>query len=50
MRAELSAIRKRLDGMPNGIQGSQAVRLDVGFDNYIYERDRRRAALRGLRG
>lgn len=50
MRAELSAIRRRLDGMPNGIQGSQAVRLDVGFDNYIYERDRRRAALRGLRG
>ena len=50
MRAELSAIRKRLDGMPNGIQGSQAVRLDVGFDNYIYERDRRRMALRGLRG
>jgi hypothetical protein len=50
MRSELSAIRKRLDGMPNGIQGSQAVRLDVGFDNYIYERDRRRAALRGLRG
>jgi hypothetical protein len=50
MRAELSAIRKRLDGMPNGIQGSQAVRLDVGFDNYIYERDRRRVAVRGLRG
>ena len=50
MRSELSAIRKRLDGMPNGIQGSQAVRLDVGFDNYIYERDRRRVAVRGLRG
>lgn len=50
MRNELSAIRRRLDGMPNGIQGSQAVRLDVGFDNYIYERDRRRAALRGLKG
>ena len=50
MRAELSAIRKRLDGMPNGIQGSQAMQLNVGFDNYIYERDRRRVAVRGLRG
>ena len=50
MRAELSAIRRRLDGMPNGIQGSQAMQLNVGFDNYIYERDRRRSAVRGLRG
>lgn len=50
MRAELSAIRQRLDSMPNGINGRQAVAVDVGFDTYLYERDRRRAAVRSLRG
>lgn len=50
MRAELSAIRQRLDSMPNGISGRQAVAVDVGFDTYLYERDRRRAAVRSLRG
>lgn len=50
MRAELQAIRQRLDNMPNGINGRQAVALDVGFDTYLYERDRRRAAVRSIRG
>lgn len=50
MRAELQAIRQRLDTMPNGINGRQAVALDVGFDTYLFERDRRRVAVRGIRG
>lgn len=50
MRAELQAIRQRLDSMPNGINGRQAVALDVGFDTYLFERDRRRVAVRGIRG
>lgn len=50
MRAELQAIRQRLDSMPNGINGRQAVALDVGFDTYLFERDRRKIAVRGIRG
>lgn len=50
MRAELQAIRQRLDSMPNGIMGKQAVSVDVGFDSYLYARDQRRAAVRNLRG
>ena len=50
MRAELQAIRQRLDGMPNGIMGKQSVSVDVGFDSYLYARDQRRAAVRNLRG
>jgi hypothetical protein len=50
MRQELAAIRRRLDSMPNGIQGQMAVAVDVGMDTYLYERNRYRAAVRGLRG
>lgn len=50
MRAELQAIRQRLDSMPNGINGRQVVALDVGFDTYLFERDRRKIAVRGIRG
>jgi phage-related protein len=50
MRAELQAIRQRLDNMPNGFSGRQSVALDVGFDTYLFERDRRKAAVRGIRG
>ena len=50
MRQELAAIRKRLDSMPNGIQGQMAVAVDVGMDTYLYERNRYRMAVRGLRG
>lgn len=49
MRMELAAIRRRLDSMPNGIQGQMAVAVDVGMDTYLYERNRYRAAVRGLR-
>jgi TP901 family phage tail tape measure protein len=49
MRQELAAIRRRLDSMPNGIQGQMAVAVDVGMDTYLYERNRYRAAVRGLR-
>jgi TP901 family phage tail tape measure protein/lambda family phage tail tape measure protein len=50
MRTELAMIRKRLDSMPNGIEGRTAVNLDVGFDTYLYQRNMRRAAVRNLRG
>lgn len=50
MRASLDAIRRRLDGMPNGIQGQTAVALDVGFDTYLYRRDMHRTNVRNLRG
>lgn len=50
MRQELSAIRARLDRMPDGIQGSMAVGVNVGFDTYLYERDRVRMQARNLRG
>jgi TP901 family phage tail tape measure protein len=50
MRQELAAIRRRLDSMPNGIQGQMAVAVDVGMDTYLYERNRYRAAVRSLRG
>lgn len=50
MRSELAMIRKRLDSMPNGIEGRTAVALDVGFDQYLYSRDMHRTAVRNLRG
>lgn len=50
MRSELSAIRQRLDSMPNGIQGSMGVDVNVGMDTYLYERDRARMNARNLRG
>lgn len=50
MRTELAMIRKRLNSMPNGIEGRTAVNLDVGFDTYLYQRNMRRAAVRNLRG
>lgn len=50
MRSELSMIRKRLDSMPNGIEGRTAVALDVGFDQYLYSRNMHRTAVRNLRG
>jgi hypothetical protein len=43
-------IRKRLDSMPNGIEGRTAVALDVGFDQYLYSRNMHRTAVRNLRG
>jgi len=49
MHAELAAIRQRLDSMPNGIMGRQNVNVDVGFDSYLYERDRSRMLARRLR-
>lgn len=50
MRSELSAIRQRLDSMPNGIQGQMGVDVQVGMDTYLYERDRSRMIARKLRG
>jgi hypothetical protein len=50
MRSELSAIRQRLDSMPNGIQGNMGVDVQVGMDTYLYERDRSRMIARKLRG
>jgi hypothetical protein len=50
MRGELSAIRQRLDSMPNGIEGSMGVDVNVGMDTYLYERDRSRMIARKLRG
>lgn len=50
MRSELAMIRKRLDSMPNGIEGRTAVALDVGFDQYLYSRNMHRTAVRNLRG
>jgi TP901 family phage tail tape measure protein len=50
VRTELSMIRKRLDSMPNGIEGRTAVALDVGFDQYLYSRNMHRTAVRNLRG
>lgn len=50
MRAELTAIRKRLDGMPDGIRSAVGVDLNVGMDTYLYERDRHRRSVRSLRG
>jgi len=50
MRSELSAIRQRLDSMPNGIQGQMGVDVNVGMDAYLYERDRSRMIARKLRG
>ena len=50
MRGELSAIRQRLDSMPNGIQGQMGVDVNVGMDAYLYEKDRTRMIARKLRG
>lgn len=50
MRSELAMIRKRLDSMPNGIEGRTAVAVDVGFDTYLYARNQYRTAVRNLRG
>ncbi len=50
MRSELSAIRQRLDSMPNGIQGNMGVDVQVGMDTYLYERERSRMIARKLRG
>ena len=50
MRQTLTNIQRRLDSMPNGIEGRTAVNLDVGFDTYLYQRNMRRAAVRNLRG
>lgn len=50
MRTELSAIRQRLDSMPNGIQGQMGVDVNVGMDTYLYEKDRSRMIARKLRG
>ena len=50
MRSELSAIRQRLDSMPNGIQGQMGVDVNVGMDAYLYEKDRTRMIARKLRG
>lgn len=50
MRSELSAIRQRLDSMPNGIQGQMGVDVNVGMDTYLYEKDRSRMIARKLRG
>ncbi|HBB25476.1 MAG TPA: hypothetical protein DCZ59_04355, partial [Bacteroidetes bacterium] len=50
MRSELAMIRKRLDSMPNGIEGRTAVAVDVGFDTYLYSRNQYRTAVRNLRG
>lgn len=50
MRSELSAIRQRLDSMPNGIQGEMGVNVELGMDTYLYERDRHRMNVRRLRG
>lgn len=50
MRSELSAIRQRLDSMPNGIQGEMGVNVELGMDTYLYERDRHRMHVRRLRG
>lgn len=50
MHRELAAIRQRLDSMPNGIQGRQAVQVEVGLNSHLYERDRHRMLTRSLRG
>ena len=50
MRQELSAIRQRLDRMPDGIQGRMNVGVNVGLDTYLFRRDNYRAAVAGLRG
>lgn len=50
MHRELAAIRQRLDAMPNGIQGRQAVQVEVGLNSHLYERDRHRMLTRSLRG
>lgn len=50
MRQTLTNIQRRLDSMPNGIEGRTAVALDVGFDTYLYTRNMHRTAVRNLRG
>lgn len=50
MRQELSAIRQRLDRMPDGIQGRMNVGVNVALDTYLFRRDNYRAAVAGLRG
>lgn len=50
MRQTLTNIQRRLDSMPNGIEGRTAVALDVGFDQYLYSRNMHRTAVRNLRG
>lgn len=50
MRAELQAIRQRLDRVPDLTARREAVDVSVGLDPVLYERGRHRMMARSLRG
>lgn len=50
MNSAIGTLASRVDRAASTTQKTQSsISLDVGFDNYLYERRRRRAAIRGLR-
>lgn len=50
MRSELTAIRQRLDRVPDMTQRREAVDVSLGLDPVLYERGRHRMMARSLRG
>lgn len=50
MRGELTAIRQRLDRVPDMTQRREAVDVSLGLDPVLYERGRHRMMARSLRG
>lgn len=46
---QLGSLVDRIDRSARTTKTQTAVSIDVGFDNYLYERQRRRVAIRGLR-